>query len=73
MSEDIKKQIKHLSVAEKILLVEEIWDSIAYEEQSFELTENQKTAVEKRSKDFKKNPDIGREWKEIRAEFLGKL
>ncbi|MFO7448272.1 MAG: addiction module protein [Ignavibacteriaceae bacterium] len=70
--EDIRKQINSLSISEKILLVEEIWDSIANEELSFELSEKQKEAVEKRSKDFHNDPSMGRSWEEIKNEFLGK-
>lgn len=72
MESNIREQIKKLSVSERILLVEEIWDSVAEENQSFELTQWQKEELEQRSKSFKTNPKLGRSWEEIRAEFLGK-
>jgi len=72
MIEELRNQINKLSVSEKILLVEEIWDSIANEEQSFDLNDTQKKIVKERSNSFKANPVIGRKWEEIRDEFLGK-
>lgn len=72
MNEELRNQINELSVSEKILLVEEIWDSIANAEQSFDLTDSQKKTVNERSNSFKANPLIGRKWEEIRDEFLGK-
>ena len=38
MQADLRDQIKKLSIAERIVLVEEIWDSIATENEAFELT-----------------------------------
>jgi putative addiction module component (TIGR02574 family) len=70
MSSNITDEIKKLSVAGRILLVEEIWDSIARENEAFELTPAQKKELERRSESFAKNPSQGRSWEEIKAEFL---
>jgi putative addiction module component (TIGR02574 family) len=70
MSAKITEEIKKLSVAERILLVEEIWDSIARENEAFELSSAQKGELDRRSKSFAENPNQGRSWEEIRAEFL---
>jgi len=72
MIEELRNQINKLSVSEKILLVEEIWDSIASEEESFDLTDAQRKTISKRSNELNENPAIGRRWEEIRDEFLGK-
>lgn len=66
MSSDLEKQIKKLSIAERILLVEEIWDSIARENEAFQRTNAQKEELERRSGSFSQ----GRSWQEIKAEFL---
>ena len=63
MQSDLEGQIKKLSLAERILLVEEIWDSIARENETFELTEDQKKELDRRSKSF----TGGRTWDEIRC------
>ena len=65
MTADLARQIKKLSVAERIILVEEIWDSIAKENEAFKLTKSQKDALERRSRSF----SGGRTWDEIKAEF----
>ena len=70
MEPNIANEIKKLSVAERILLVEEIWDSIARENEAFDLTDSQKKELERRSQSFSSNPALGRSWEEIKAEFL---
>ena len=66
MPSSLAKQIKKLSLPERILLVEEIWDGIARDNESFELTATQKEELDRRSKSFSQ----GRKWEEIKAEFL---
>ena len=66
MHSDLSDEIKRLSVAERIMLVEEIWDSIVRENESFELYQSQKDELDRRSESFAR----GRTWEEIRAEFL---
>jgi putative addiction module component (TIGR02574 family) len=47
MNDKLRTQINNLSVSEKIILVEEIWDSIAIQEKSFDLTDSQKKLLKK--------------------------
>ncbi|MDP2363645.1 MAG: addiction module protein [Ignavibacteria bacterium] len=72
MNDKLRTQINNLSVSEKILLVEEIWDSIASKEESFDLTDAQRKTILERSNELNENPKMGRRWEEIRDEFLGK-
>lgn len=60
-------EIKKLSVAERILLVEEIWDSIAAEQQALRVTEAQKTELDRRIALCDASPDEGKSWEEIRC------
>jgi putative addiction module component (TIGR02574 family) len=71
MTGNLKNEIKKLSIAERIILVEEIWDGIARENEAFILSQAQQDELERRSAEFHQHPDIGRSWEEIRAEFLG--
>lgn len=71
MNDELRNQINKLNVSERILLVEEIWDSIASEEQSFDLTDSQKNIVSNRSDELRENPSIGRKWDVIRDQSLG--
>jgi putative addiction module component (TIGR02574 family) len=67
---NLKNEIKKLSIAERIMLVEEIWDGIAHENEAFVLSEAQREELERRSAEFSHHPNIGRSWEEIRAEFF---
>ena len=70
MSSNLTDEAKKLSVPERIVLVEEIWDSIAEDSGCFELTESQKEEIDRRLASFESNPSQGRSWDEIKAEFL---
>ena len=60
--EDIKK----LSVSERILIVEDIWDSITSSKESFPVSDEQKKELDLRLEAYYKNPDEGRSWKEVK-------
>lgn len=70
MENALINQINALSLSEKILLVEEIWDSIARENESFELSKSQKEELDRRIQSYTENPNQGRSWEEIKSEFL---
>ncbi|MGO8943057.1 MAG: addiction module protein [Syntrophobacteraceae bacterium] len=63
----IPSEIKKLSVAERILIVEEIWDSVAAEQESVKLTEAQKTELDRRITSCDSSPDEGRPWEDIKS------
>lgn len=70
MSMDLTKQAKNLSIVDRIRLVEEIWDTIAEENEAFELTDAQKRELDRRLDLANENPRQGRSWDEIKAEFM---
>ena len=70
MQSNLSNEIKKLSIPERILLVEEIWDSIAGETEAFELSQTQRDKLDRRSHSFTENPSHGRSWEEIKSEFL---
>ena len=47
-----------LSIPERIQLVEDIWDSIAAEADSVELTEDEKRLIDERLEAYRRNPDL---------------
>ena len=67
---ELTEQAKNLSISERIRLVEEIWDTIAQENEAFELTDAQKRELDRRLETSRKNPGQGRTWDEIKAEFM---
>jgi putative addiction module component (TIGR02574 family) len=70
MQTELTEQAKKLSIPERILLVEEIWDTIAEENQAFELTDAQKRELDRRLESARTGPGRGRTWDEIKAEFM---
>ena len=53
-------------ISERILIVEDIWDSIAKNPEALPVTEAQKQELDKRLKAYHKNPDAGSPWEEIK-------
>jgi putative addiction module component (TIGR02574 family) len=65
--------IDKLSVAERIALVEEIWDSIATEVERTPLTEGQRQEVDRRLAAHRANPSAAIPWEQVEAEALARL
>ena len=63
-----------LSVAERIQLAEDIWDSIAAEspDESVVLTPEQLHAVEARLQEHTQDPSTAVPWDEVRAELFSR-
>ena len=62
-------EILELSVAEKIRIVEEIWDSIADNPESLPLSDNERAELNKRLQEYRENPTEGIEWNELKAKL----
>jgi putative addiction module component (TIGR02574 family) len=65
-------EIVALSIEERISLVQDIWDSIAAEQASTDLTEMQKQELDRRTADYEMNPDNVMTWEEIKASIKGR-
>ena len=65
--------IDRLSVAERIDLVEEIWDSIAAEVEQAPLTEAEQREVDRRLANHHANPQAAIPWEQVEAEALARL
>ena len=59
--------IKELSIEERILLIEEIWNSIEAEQEMLELTEEQKEELDRRIESYRKSPGEGVTWEVVMA------
>jgi putative addiction module component (TIGR02574 family) len=64
-------EILKLSVAERLQLVEEIWDSIAADPESLAVPDEQMDELDRRLDDAAANPGQGRPWSEVRDRLLG--
>ncbi len=63
-------EILELSVAEKIQIVEDIWDSISNSPEELPLSEAEKLELDKRLEDYKQNPNNGIEWETLKKNLL---
>lgn len=64
--------LDRLSVAERILLAEEIWDSIAPGPEAFTLTETHRQDLDRRLEQYRDSPKSGAPWEEVKARLQGK-
>jgi putative addiction module component (TIGR02574 family) len=60
------EEVLRLPVAERIRIVEAIWDSIADSPESLDLSDEQKAELDRRLESLEKNPDAGSPWSEVR-------
>ncbi len=58
--------LQELTPSEKILLAEELWDSVASDGQLFPLTEDQKSELDARLASYSANPKDGDSWEKVR-------
>lgn len=65
--------IDRLSVAERISLVQEIWESIAGEVENTPLTEAQRREMDRRLAAHRANPQAAIPWEQVEAEALTRL
>ena len=56
-----------LSPAERILLVQDIWDSLAAHPEAIELTDAQRQELDRRLKACREDPTAGSPWKQVMA------
>ncbi len=64
--ESSRKSIFNLSTADKIQLVEDLWDDIASTPESIPIHDWQKEELAKRKANFQKNPNSGSTWEEVK-------
>jgi len=58
--------LHELTPSEKILLAEELWDSVAFDEQLFPLTKDQKRELDVRLTSSWIDPEAGDSWDNVR-------
>lgn len=59
-------EIRALDVAERILLVEEIWDTIAQEQDVLPLNVSEKTMLDARLNALREDPHTQSSWEEMK-------
>ncbi|MGB3405242.1 MAG: addiction module protein [Microcoleaceae cyanobacterium] len=65
-------EIASLSIEDRIMLVQAIWDSVAAEQAYPDITATQKQELDRRMEKYEKNPDNTLTWEAIKASIEGK-
>ena len=65
-TEAILKEASHLTLDERIKLVEELWESIRPSAESIPLNEAQEAVLERRYKAYQADPEEGSSWSDVR-------
>jgi putative addiction module component (TIGR02574 family) len=64
-------EIRELPVAQRLELVEQIWDTICENEEQFDLSDAQKAELDRRLAMQSALPDKGASWPDVKARLLG--
>ncbi len=65
----LPSSIKQLSIAERLQLVQDIWDSITLSPDLVPLTDKQQQELDARLELYNQNPDSGKSWEEVKKKF----
>ena len=69
----IDLKLSELTVAERIQLAEDLWDSVAADTGDLPLTDAQKAELELRLADFERDPGAGEAWEVVRERIQRRL
>ena len=62
----ISEEIKKLSTAERIILAEDLWDSISADQEKLAVTAAQKQELDERLSQYHSSPGEGSSWDEVK-------
>ena len=65
-------EIESLTISERIMLAEALWDSIVAEDSEIKLTDTQKEELDRRLAAFEIEQDVGSSWSSVKARILSK-
>jgi putative addiction module component (TIGR02574 family) len=69
MSHPLLEQLRKLSLAERIQLVEDLWDSIAAEGDSLPVPKSHREELERRRALHRAHPSAALPWEEVRRQL----
>ncbi len=72
MSKISLADVLELSVAERIQLAEDIWDTIPETSEAPKLTDAQRAELDRRLEEHRKNPEDGSSWEDVKARILSR-
>lgn len=65
-------KINNLNTAEKIELIDELWESILEDQNNVEITEAQRMELNKRLAQYEVDKDEGENWEIVKSRILNK-
>lgn len=65
-------EIQSLTVSERIILAEALWDSVVAEDAEIELTSSQIEELERRLSAFEIDQKVGSSWADVKSRILAK-
>jgi len=71
-TEELIKEIDHLGLSEKLLLVEDIWDKIASNNADIPMPQWQKLELDKRYQEYQEGKLELHDWKDVHQELRDK-
>ena len=66
-------KIQELSISERIVLAEKLWDSITDTDTSIELSSKQKFELDRRLQAFLDDQDVGSSWSDDKDRITGNV
>jgi putative addiction module component (TIGR02574 family) len=66
-------KIEELSVSERLLLAEQLWDSVSDEDTVIELTDKQQIELDHKMQSFENDQDVGSPWHDVKNRIIGNL
>src|SRR5213595_2042494 len=65
----VRTEIRSLTVADRLRLLEEIWDSLAETPEAIPITDAQRRELARRRRAHARNPSAAKSWAEVRAKL----
>ena len=72
MNSSIVAETLKYDISERIIMVEDIWDSIAGVPEALPVTEEQKQELDKRLTAYHANPNTGSPWESVKERIMNK-
>ena len=63
-------EIQKLTVSERIILAEKLWNSVLNDESEIKLTSNQEAELDKRLEAFMIDHDLGSPWSDVKERII---
>lgn len=63
----VRKEILSLSLADRLQLLEEVWDSLAETPEAIPVTDAQRKELARRRRAHARNPSAAKSWAKVRA------